>query len=174
MVATGSAVISGQCAASLPAASPLGDKACDWAGLALCARGDVGEAPTDRAALCALPVSQVKALGPYGDRSTGAATLSLGRPQGRALAVCPGLGAELGGVWGGRGRMGRPMGSRPATCSAEHGLPGASPGQSCPALPLGQTLVRLPRVLAGLPLCVRIQPQVLLGFQEHDSFYFGI
>ena len=59
------------------------------------------------------------------------------------------------------------MGSCPATCSAEHCLPGAGPGRSCLALPLGQTLVSLPRALAGLPLCVRIQPQVLLGFQEH-------
>lgn len=174
MAATGSSVISSQCAASLPAASPLGDKACDWAGLALCAHGDVGEAPTGRAALRTLHVSQMKALGPYGDRSTGAATLSLGQPQGRALAVWPGPGAELGGVWGGRGWTGRPMGSCPAVCSAEHCFPGVGPGRSCLSLPLGQTLVRLPRVLAGLPLCIRIQPQVLLGFQEHDSFYFGI
>lgn len=90
MAATGSAVISGHCVASLPAASPLGDKACDWASLALCACGDVGEAPTGRAVLHALRVSPVKALGPYGNRSTGAATLSLGQPQGRALAVWPG------------------------------------------------------------------------------------
>lgn len=77
--------------------------------------GDVGEAPTGGAALSALHVSRVKALGLCGDRSTGAVTLSLGRHQGRALAARPRLGAELGGVWGGGAQPGRPTGSCPSS-----------------------------------------------------------
>lgn len=77
-------------------------------------RGDLGEAHTGGAALSALHVSPVKALGPCGDQSTGAATLSLGRRQGRALAVWPRLGVELGGVLGGGAQTGRPTGSCPS------------------------------------------------------------
>ena len=101
MAATGSAVISGHCVASLPAASSLGDKACDWASLALCACGDVGEAPTGRVPRppCVPGEGSWAIWGPehWGcDPVPGAAS---GQSSGRVAWAGSGAGWSLGWAW---------------------------------------------------------------------------
>lgn len=134
--------------------------------------GDVGEARTGGAALSALHVSPVKALwavwGPEHWGCDPVPGVASGQSSGSAARAGSGAGWSLG--WGCTDRKAHGLLSEPrAQLSAV--FRGRGPGQSCC---WGQTFGKAPQG-AGKAAFMCLHPATgVLGFQEHDSFYFGI
>lgn len=169
--ATGPTVISGQCAAWFPAASPLKDKARDWAVAPPTpwgrGRGPHGWGSAQRPP-CVPSEGSWAVWGPEHWGCDPIPGVASGQSSGSAAQAGSGAGWSLG--WGCADRKAHGLLSEPrAQLSAV--FRGRGPGQSCC---WGQTLGKAPQG-TGRAAFMCLHPATgVLGFQEHDSFYFGI